>query len=99
MAYQNHKHHHNTYPYNWYEINVLEQPAAHPKHHHQKDRVAFRTEYETTCMTENIGAVRQGPRFSYQNADEDVNEEAEAFIQHEHKRMELARLMSKMNDV
>ncbi|KAK7359023.1 hypothetical protein VNO77_00967 [Canavalia gladiata] len=101
MAYQNY----NGNYYGWRcpseEYQVYEQPPIEvPHHRHHKGRVAFRTIYEDpraeveTNVEEGRDQFLQSTRFDNHKAFKSVDQEAEAFIQHEHRRMELARLMS-----
>ncbi|MED6132218.1 hypothetical protein PIB30_017072 [Stylosanthes scabra] len=108
MAYHhnNNKHHNrNHYQYGSYPYyENTEQPAA--RHHHYK---GFSTIYEypteesysypTTTTTRvrddeyNYHNYQRG-RYEDSNSFGSVDQEADAFIQYEHNRMELAKLMS-----
>ncbi|TKY60237.1 hypothetical protein E2542_SST17333 [Spatholobus suberectus] len=98
MAYKNRNRNNYGWPYPSDEYPVYDPPveAKYPKHH--KGRVAFGTNYEDTDQVEaNVDAREQryeSTRFGNHNAFKSVDQEAEAFIQYEHNRMELARLMS-----
>ncbi|KAJ1405333.1 hypothetical protein SESBI_25882 [Sesbania bispinosa] len=103
MAYQNNKNPH-VWRYHMDEYQVYEPKVerAYPWHH-QKGRVAFRTNSEEPISYVEVRETetenpRQRTRFGDQNSYESVDQEAEDFIQHEHKRMEMARLMSSMRD-
>ncbi|MED6168256.1 hypothetical protein PIB30_010318 [Stylosanthes scabra] len=109
MAYhhQNNKHHnrnhyyeYGSYPYN----DNTEQPAA--RHHHYK---GFSTIYEHPTEESYSYPTRrvlepkktsydednyQRARYEDSNSSGSVDQEADAFIQYEHNRMELAKLMS-----
>jgi hypothetical protein len=96
MAYQNRKHNN----YGWGHIHEVYELAYPHHHHHQKRRVAINEEpiaeahqsyYIKIHGETETETDRQGARFGYQNG---VDQEAEAFIQHEHRRMALAKLMS-----
>lgn len=105
MAYQNY----NRSNYGWrcpsdeyqVEYDLPVEIKHHHRNHHNGNRVAFRTtNYEdpiAEVVETNVGDQEQSyesTRFGNHNAFESVDQEAEAFIQHEHKRMELSRLMS-----
>lgn len=107
MAYQNQKHHNYGWKYHMYEPTTVE--SAYPKHNQKGRAVAFRTNYEEQPIAaeaagsyvearEITETARQRTRFGDQDAYgyESVDQEAEDFIQYEHRRMELARLMSEM---
>ncbi|PNY12512.1 hypothetical protein L195_g009143 [Trifolium pratense] len=104
MAYQNRNH--DNYDYGWGHIHEVYEPIAHPRHHHQKHHVATYevpiAEADQSCYVKKtrreIETNRQGTKFGYQNGTtyESIDQEAEAFIQHEHRRMELAKLMSSL---
>jgi hypothetical protein len=100
MAYQNR----NDDNYGWGHIHEVYEPIAHPQHHHQKRRVAihevpiveadqFYYGKKARHETEND---RHGTKFQNGTTYESIDQEAEAFIQHEHRRMELAKLMSSL---
>ena len=110
MAYQNHNHkHHNRNHYGWwnpsneYEYETTVEPA-YPRHHHHKGHVALGSNYEEPIVeaypkvrepeTETIVDRFQRARHGDHNAFASVDDEADAFIQYEHKRMELAKLKS-----
>jgi len=99
MAYQNRKHNN----YGWGHIHEVYELAYPHHHHHQKRRVALYEEPIAEADRFYYAEVRhetetdqQGTRFGDQNGAtyENVDQEAEAFIQREHKRMALAKLMS-----
>ncbi|CAJ1938183.1 unnamed protein product [Sphenostylis stenocarpa] len=99
MAYQNYSWNN----YGWRcpseEYPVYDPPveAIYPRHH--KGHVTFATIYEEDPVAEveakNFEQRYQSTGFnSNHRAYKSVDQEADAFIQHEHKRMEMARLMS-----
>ncbi|KAL1366081.1 hypothetical protein HN51_013978 [Arachis hypogaea] len=107
MAYHhNHKHHNrNHYGSSW-NVEPYNENVEQPVHHHYK---GFSTIYEhpieeaypTRRVREpkkndedNFIERYQRPRFEDSNSFESVDQEADAFIQYEHKRMELAKLIS-----
>ncbi|MCH87555.1 hypothetical protein A2U01_0008428 [Trifolium medium] len=102
MAYQNR----NNDNYGWGHIHEVYEPIAHPQHHHQKRRVAIYEvpiakadqSYYVKKTRRETETYRQGTKFDYQDGAtyESIDQEAEAFIQHEHRRMELAKLMSSL---
>ncbi|XP_058735755.1 uncharacterized protein LOC131607818 [Vicia villosa] len=96
--------------YVWSHIHEILEPVSYPQHHHhhhhhQSRHVATYEEaiaeanqsYYEKVRRENE-AERQDSRFRHRNSStyESVDQEAEAFIQHEHRRMALAKLMSSM---
>ena len=102
MAYHNHHHHHHgRRHYEWNPSNEYQvyKPVAEaatgggfrsPKHH-----MAFKTEKEAserqrggTALAETEAALER-IRHRDHNDSEDVDEEADAFIRLEHKRIEL----------
>lgn len=96
MAYQNRKQN-NSYVYGWgsTEYQVYEPAVYNPPHHHHPKKVHHVTYEEPISRAESYTERRFGENNNnvyYEN----VNQEADAFIQHEHKRMELARLRSSM---
>ncbi|CAL5192405.1 unnamed protein product [Lathyrus oleraceus] len=97
MAYQNNN-------YGWSHIHEILEPVSYPQHHHRQNRhVATYDEpiaeanqsYYEKVRRENE-SDQQDWRFRHRNSStyESVDQEAEAFIQHEHRRMALAKLMS-----
>jgi len=87
-------------------MHEIYEPAYYPGHHHQKRHVAIyedpiveadQSYYLEVCRETETD--RRGLRYGHQNVSttyESVDEEAEAFIQHEHRRTALAKLMSSM---
>jgi len=68
--------------------------ATYPRHH-QKGHVTFRTNYEAEAEANNFEQSYESTGFNHNHkAYKSVDQEADAFIQYEHKRMEMARLMS-----
>lgn len=103
MAYQNYNRNNNYYgwrsPSDEYQVYdpPVEATYHSPRHHHhKKGHVAFRTNYEDSIaeVESNVEAREHNSRLWNHSAYKSVDQEAEAFIQYEHKRMELARLMS-----
>ncbi|KEH20775.1 hypothetical protein MtrunA17_Chr8g0381641 [Medicago truncatula] len=104
MAYQNRNHNN----YGWSHMHEIYEPAYYPGHHHQKRRVTVYEEpmveadqsyYLEVRRETEIETDRRGLRYGDQNVSttyESVDEEADAFIQHEHRRTALAKLMSSM---
>ncbi|KAL2343101.1 hypothetical protein Fmac_004386 [Flemingia macrophylla] len=101
MAYQNYNHVW-RYPSESEEYQVEDPPIeVRPRHHshrhHNKGRVAFRNNYEYEApIAEQVETnFESTTRFNANhNAYKSVDQEADAFIEHEHERMKLARLMS-----
>ncbi|CAK8578755.1 unnamed protein product [Lathyrus sativus] len=97
MAYQNNN-------YGWSHIHEILEPASYPRHHHHHQN-HYVTTYKEPTATANQSyyekvrreneADRQDSRFRHRDNStyESVDQEAEAFIQHEHRRMGLAKLM------
>ncbi|XP_027367585.1 uncharacterized protein LOC113873595 [Abrus precatorius] len=87
MAYQNYneKYYRWRYPYDEYE-------AARPRQH--KGHVTHRTTNHEAKVEGNVESSEESTRFGNHSAFKSVDQEAEAFIQYEHRRMELARLAS-----
>ncbi|GAU19149.1 hypothetical protein TSUD_79720 [Trifolium subterraneum] len=102
MAYQNRKHN-----YGWGHIHEILEPTSYPRHHHHQKRhvetyeepiVEVDQSYYVDVRRET-DIYQEDSRYGYQNRSttyERVDEEAEAFIQHEHRRTALAKLMSSM---
>ncbi|KAK7369311.1 hypothetical protein VNO80_11347 [Phaseolus coccineus] len=98
MAYQNY----NWNNYGWRcpseEYPVYDPPAeaTYPRHH--KGHVTFRTNSEDTVAeaeANNFEKSYGSTGFNHnQKAYKSMDQEAEAFIKYEHKRMEMARLRS-----
>ncbi|KAL5053526.1 hypothetical protein RYX36_034208 [Vicia faba] len=95
MAYQNNN-------YGWSHIHEILEPVSYPRHHHHHQNLhgatseepkANQSYYKKICRENE--ADRQDSRFHHRNNStyESVDQEAEAFIQHEHRRMALAKLM------
>lgn len=101
MAYQNYNRNNNYYgwrsPSDEYQVYDPPVEATYPRqNHHKKGHVAFRTNYEDSIaeVESNVEAREHNSRLWNHSAYKSVDQEAEAFIQYEHTRMELARLMS-----
>jgi len=91
-------------------MHEIYEPAYYPGHHHQKHHVEIYEEpivetdqsyYLEVRRETEIETDRRGFRYGDQNVSttyQSVDEEAEAFIQHEHRRTALAKLMSSIRD-
>lgn len=99
MAYQNHKHHYGRwYPSNEYQAN---EPLHHNKGHvaYYQEPIAEEVEAyskarEPEIEEETTVQRYQRARHGDHHAFESVDQEADAFIQIEHTRIEYSQLMS-----
>lgn len=88
-------------PYYEYEAREEPQPAfdSHGHGHHKNKHVAFKTKYDEETMEDEVGAG-SGSREKEKVVErasistETVDDEADAFIKQQHRRIELAKLMS-----
>nr|XP_004504124.1 uncharacterized protein LOC101498300 [Cicer arietinum] len=101
MAYQNRKHNN----HGWSHMHEVNEFAAYPRYRYQDRRVEIYEEpiaeveqYSYVEARRETETDRRGTSFGNQYGTyESVDQEAGAFIQHEHRRMELAKLMSSRN--
>ncbi|XP_027916169.1 uncharacterized protein LOC114175605 [Vigna unguiculata] len=90
--------------YNWNHYGWRRPSEEYPVYdppvqgHHHKGHVAFRNIYEDTvdeAEANNFEQSHETTGFNHNHrAYKSVDQEADAFIQYEHNRMEMARLMS-----